>query len=451
VASTLKLFPDSDETIHGVSHLLRTGAMTSTQVVERCLANIDEWEPKVHAWVLIDRDGALKQAKKLDESRAFANSNSPLLGIPIGIKDIIDVAGWPTAAGFEPWKDRIAAGDAPIVERLRDAGAIILGKTVTTQFAFFDPPVTRNPWNLERTPGGSSSGSAAAVACGMCLGALGTQTGGSITRPASYCGVAGSKPRRWAIRRRGIVPLAPSMDHPGAIARSVRDLAILIDTITAVDEHLVSTLDKPLRRPPRLARFHGFFDDKADQTVRCAFDRAIEQLTNGRADFEEFRWIEGFDEILRHHRLIMATEAAAYHATNFAAHTNAYGPKIRELIEEGLPTKAIDYIHCQEHQRRLCEAFWQAWSEPKSDAVIVPATTTTAPSSASTGDPAFNSPWSFLGFPTISFPIGLAPDGLPLAIQLVGPFTDDLLFPAALWCERVIREAITGTCGQEPI
>ena len=224
----MKLFPDPEETIEGVGRALRAGERTCVDVLESCLAKIDEWEPQVHAWVVVDRDGAMEQARRLDEELAAGKCRGSLHGIPIGIKDIIDVAGLPTACGFPPWSGRVAEQDAAVVDRFRRAGAVILGKTVTTQFAWIDPPVTRNPWNLNRTPGGSSSGSAAAVACGMCLGAIGTQTGGSIIRPASFCGVAGFKPSYARVRfcEQGIVPFAPTLDHPGPIARTARDLKL---------------------------------------------------------------------------------------------------------------------------------------------------------------------------------------------------------------------------------
>ena len=167
--------------------------------------------------MLVDRDGALAQAQALDAELKAGHDRGPLHGIPIGVKDIINVRAMPTSCGLHRWaRDSLPIGRcAPIVARLREAGAVILGKTVSTPFAWLDPPVTHNPWNFDRTPGGSSSGSAAAVACGMCLGAVGTQTGGSITRPAAFCGVAGMKPTFGQISTEGIFPLAPSLDHPG--------------------------------------------------------------------------------------------------------------------------------------------------------------------------------------------------------------------------------------------
>src|SRR5215472_3096940 len=175
-------------TIHAAAEDLRRGCISPLDLLDACLARIDRFEPRIRAWILVDRDAARTEAERLTAEARQGHWRGPLHGIPLGIKDIFDVFDWPTAAGFRPWAQSIARRDATVVERLRQAGAVIMGKVVTTQFASFDPPPTRNPWNTDRTPGGSSSGSAAAVATGMCMAALGTQTGGSITRPASYCG-----------------------------------------------------------------------------------------------------------------------------------------------------------------------------------------------------------------------------------------------------------------------
>src|SRR5689334_13621607 len=207
-------------TIHEAAAMMRAGRLTPVDLLEQCLARVDRYEPHVRAWVVIDRAGARQQAERLTAELKRGQDRGPLHGIPVGVKDIIDVFDLPTGCGSKLWANSVARQDAGCVRKLRQAGAVILGKTVTTPFAFLDPPVTRNPWNLGRTPGGSSSGSAAAVACGMCLGALGSQTGGSITRPASYCGVAGCKPSYGAVSCEGVLPLAPSMDHPGPMAKT---------------------------------------------------------------------------------------------------------------------------------------------------------------------------------------------------------------------------------------
>src|SRR5687767_9187937 len=214
-------------TITEAAEFIRRGDFSPSELLEQCLARIDRYEDRVRAWVLVDRDGAREQAARLTAELKQNGYRGPLHGIPVGVKDIIDVFDLPTGCGSKLWSNSYARRDATCVERLRQAGAVIMGKTVTTAFASFDPPVTRNPWNLDRTPGGSSSGSAAAVACGMCLGALATQTGGSTTRPASFCGVYSLKPTYDRVSVNGVLPLAPSLDHVGAMANCVRDLSIL--------------------------------------------------------------------------------------------------------------------------------------------------------------------------------------------------------------------------------
>jgi aspartyl-tRNA(Asn)/glutamyl-tRNA(Gln) amidotransferase subunit A len=443
----MALFPNEHETIDGVGRALREGRTSCVEVLERCLDRIEEWEPRVRAWVVVDRDGALAQAGALDEELAAGNDRGPLHGIPVGIKDIIDVAGLPTAAGFRPWKDRVAEADAPLVARLREAGAIILGKTVTTQFAWIDPPPTLNPWNLERTPGGSSSGSAAAVALGMCLGALGSQTGGSITRPASFCGVCGFKPTFGALTAEGIVPFAPSLDHPGPIAPTVRDLGLLYQALRAdgaegwdlpaLTEHTT---------PGGMGRLQGIFHAKADPVMRQALDDAIDAFTEAGARVTEAPLPDDFGVVHSHHRVIMASEAAAGHERLFAGHRDDYAPRIAELVAEGLSFPAVEYIRCRQHQE---QARWTWQTIPyrheayeKVETLITPATVGPAPDTSTTGDPVFNAPWSYTGLPTISLPVGLSPDGLPLAIQLVGCRGETDLFSAALWCEAVIRRAL---------
>src|SRR5262245_4867483 len=274
-------------TITDAAGFTRRGALTPVELLEQCLARIDRYEDRVRAWVYVDRDGAREQAARLTAELKRNEYRGPLHGIPVGVKDIIDVFDMPTGCGSKLWANSYARRDATVVERLRQAGAVIMGKTVTTAFASFDPPVTRNPWNLDRTPGGSSSGSAAAVACGMCLGALASQTGGSITRPASYCGVYSLKPTYGRVSVDGVLPLAPSMDHVGAMANCVRDVATLFRTIAGADERdpgsrkqLVpdpfgERYDMP--RDPDLGYEHhwlcvtdDFFPTRCDDTMRTA-------------------------------------------------------------------------------------------------------------------------------------------------------------------------------------
>jgi Asp-tRNA(Asn)/Glu-tRNA(Gln) amidotransferase A subunit family amidase len=297
-------------TLHVAADDIRAGRLTPVELLEVCLERIDRLEDRVHAWVSVDRKGARAEAERLTAELRRGHWRGPLHGIPIGIKDIFDVVDWPTAAGSRLWKDRIAIQDATVVRRLREAGAVFVGKTVTTQYASFDPPPTRNPWDVSRTPGGSSSGSAAALACGMCLGALGSQTGGSITRPASYCGVVGLKPTFGRVSTDGVVPLAASMDHVGAMARCVRDLGTLYQTIA--DPENKQEGPSPAS-PPRLGRLRGLFENRADVSVLRMMDEACDRFRARGAAVVEVPLPTLFAEVTAGHRTVMAVEAAAFH------------------------------------------------------------------------------------------------------------------------------------------
>jgi len=444
----MRLYPDDSETIRGLGTRLRSGEINCAGIVQSSLTRIDELEPQIRAWVSVEREGSLQRAAELDAELAAGQDRGPLHGIPIGIKDIVDVAGWPTAAGSEGWKENIAAVDAALVTRLRDAGAIILGKTVTTQYASFDPPVTTNPWNSERTPGGSSSGSAAAVAAGMCPAAIGSQTGGSITRPASFCGVSGCKPTHGRVSLRGVLPLAPNLDHPGPIARTVDDLALLYETIAGYDPADPYSADRPIdavetmqSSAPRLGRLGGLFDSTDCADVAEIGDQAVQWWREAGATVDMAALPAGFDDVLPPHYLIMAAEAAAVHEGRFRAEPQEYGPCISKLIEDGLGASITDYIRARDLQVRMKRAILECFGDR--DALICPAATGPAPDRGTTGNPAFNSPWSFTGLPTVSFPIGLSSDGMPLAMQIVGrPFGEAALFQTARWLETVVRERL---------
>jgi aspartyl-tRNA(Asn)/glutamyl-tRNA(Gln) amidotransferase subunit A len=436
-----RLFATPDQTIDGAGRALREGRTTAVQILEGCLERTDYWEPRVHAWVVLDRDGAREQARRLDEEVRHGKDRGPLHGIPIGIKDIIDVAGLPTACGSKRWATRTAARDASVVKLLREAGAVIMGKTVTTPYAWIDPPITRNPWNLERTPGGSSSGSAAAVACGMCRGAIGTQTGGSITRPASFCGVAGMKPDKFAlIHRGGVQPFAPSLDHVGPLARTVDDLRLLFDAMHYPDfKPELDSLDA-VTCPPRLGRLRGFFDRRADAGVRSVVDEALGALAARSAEIVDCDDPVDFEAIVLDHRTVMATEAAGVHSQRLDEFPDDYPPRIRDLILEGRSLRAVEYYLARECIKPTQSRLLKVLKETELEFWITPSALSTAPDPSTTGDPAFNSPWSFTGLPTVSFPVGLAADGLPVSIQIIGSHLHHRsLLKAAEWCEQVIR------------
>lgn len=425
---------------------IRLGRLSPLDLLEQCLARIETYEPRVHAWVLVDAAAARQAAHQAANELAGGHDRGPLHGIPCGIKDIVDVAGWPTLAGSTTRSGHVAGRDAAVVARLRQAGAVLVGKTVTTEFASFDPPPTRNPWRLDRTPGGSSSGSAAAVALGFCLGAIGSQTGGSITRPASFCGVAGCKPTYGRVSAQGVVPLSRHIDHVGPLARTVSDLAVMLDAIAGYDPDDATTVDVPVgayaaacrnAAPPRLAVVTDPFFSLEDSSVGGAARAAEDRLRGAGASIEGIRFPPAFAEVLLHHRRMMAVEAAEYHEPIYGQRREQYGRHIAELIEEGFQTSAIDYARALVHRRQLQRELLSCFAD--FDALVTPATTTTAPAVETTGDPKFNAPWSYVGYPTVSIPCGLADDGLPVSLQLIGrPFDEVRLFAAAGWCERVL-------------
>jgi aspartyl-tRNA(Asn)/glutamyl-tRNA(Gln) amidotransferase subunit A len=434
---------------------IRQGRRTPLDLVDQCLARIDQLEDRIRAWVFVDRDGARAEAERLTRELKAGTYRGPLHGIPLGIKDIFDVFDWPTAAGSRLWTQSIARQDSTCVRRWREAGAIFLGKTVTTQYASFDPPPTRNPWKLDRTPGGSSSGSAAAVACGMCLGAIASQTGGSITRPASFCGVPACKPTYGRVSCFGVVPLAGSMDHPGTMANSVRDVAVLLQLMAGPDPldpvcddrpvpDYMTVLSRPIA-PPRLGRLRGLFEEQADAVTKTMLEKSLAALTARGATIVDVALPPAFGDVLARHRIVMAVEAAMFHESRLTRHPDDYDPNIRKLLGEGLACSAAEYGRTKEHQRALKESILTCFRDV--DALIVPATRGPAPDAATTGDPAFNSPWSYTGLPSVSFPSAWTPEGLPLGLQVIGkPWSEAELFPVAAWCEdclEVERRAVS--------
>ncbi|MCS7160577.1 MAG: amidase [Gemmatales bacterium] len=427
---------------------LRLRRISAEELTRQCLQRIEMEDAQLRAWVMVDAAGALEQARRCDEEFARGQVRSWLHGIPVGVKDIINVAGWPTRAGVAGIEPEPCTEDAPVVTRLRQAGAILLGKTVTTPYAAFDPPPTQHPWLVGRTPGGSSSGSAAAVARGMCYAALATQTGGSITRPAAYCGVAGLKPTFGRVSTRGVLPLAPHLDHVGAIASSVRDLAVMLAVIAGFDPqdrfsvHLpvppAASFLRPGPNRPRLGLISGPWDDRVEETMRQALREACDCWQQQGAVLQNLTTPLGFRDVLRWHRVIMAVEAAAFHETPYRNRPQNYPPKIAALVEEGLQIPAVEYVRCresQEHWRRQMLTCFHAV-----DALVTPAAPGPPPTAETTGDPCCNAPWSFLGYPTVGFPVKRTEANEPLAVQLVGrPFCEPCLLAIAAWCEEALH------------
>ena len=414
--------------------LIRAGDLSALELVEFCLAQIQRYESAVRAWVVVDVDGTRRQAARLEEELRKGHDRGLLHGIPIGIKDIIDVEGLPTRAGSPLRENHVADRDASVVASLRERGAVIVGKTVTTEFAGFDPPPTRNPWNENHTPGGSSSGSAAAVAAQMCMAALGTQTGGSITRPASYCGIAGLKPTHAVVDMNGIVPLSQGLDHVGPIAPAAGDLRLVFRA-------LVDRSDDQLRvhqttGPPRFSRIEEYFMESADENVREVTRAALDRLQETSLESCHQSLPPSFDEVHTMHRRIMAADAAGYHRDQFLKSPASFGPNISSLIQDGLQLPAADYQAALDHQQRFRSDVESLFQDGR--IAVTPATDTTAPGRLNTtGDPRFQSPWSYAGLPTVNIPCGLDSQGMPCGLQLIGPRdSEERVLAAAIWCEQ---------------
>jgi aspartyl-tRNA(Asn)/glutamyl-tRNA(Gln) amidotransferase subunit A len=365
--------------------------------------------------------------------------------MPIGIKDIIDVAGWPTKCGSK-LREHVppAEKDAGVVEYLRAAGAIFLGKTVTTEFACFDPPPTRNPWNLDHTPGGSSSGSAAAVATEMCMAAIGTQTGGSIIRPAAYCGICGFKPPLGILPMDGIMPLSAYLDHVGPMARTADDLEVVWLALKLGDRKVEAACVLERAEPPSaLAVCESFFRLHSSADVWTAFSNAVERIESAGVAIRHWGLPRGFDEAHVMHRRIMAVDAASVHRSQFERSPENYSPHIAKLIEEGLQISQPDYVQAIEHQREFKRAvlLWACDQENPHDrdawGVLVPATPTAAPPSLeTTGDPLFNSPWSYGTHAANTIPIGLSDAGVPIGMQILSHWEFGLKI--SRFCQQVI-------------
>jgi Asp-tRNA(Asn)/Glu-tRNA(Gln) amidotransferase A subunit family amidase len=420
---------------------IRDGAITSEQLVDACLARIREAEPQVQAWQFLDPEHALAQARARDEEHGSGKPAGPLHGVPVGIKDIIDTGDMPTEDGTVLHAGRTPARDATVVAMLRAAGAVIMGKTVTTECAYYHPGKTRNPHNPEHTPGGSSSGSAAAVGAGMVPVALGSQTNGSVIRPASFCGVYGFKPTHGLIPRHGILRLSRALDHVGFFSRSIEDLALLAEVLVGHDERdpdsrprarvpFVATAAQEPPLPPLLAFVKGPAWDRAAEETREAFDELVTALGDRIVEIE---LPESAAAALDWQRTIMETEMAANLEVEWDRGKERLSEQLRALMTRGRETRALDYQKALARIPLLNDGFAEIFE--RFDAIVTPPAAGTAPKGlGSTGDPAFCTLWTLLGTPAVTLPLMKGANGLPLGVQLVGPRHGDArLLRTARW------------------
>jgi Asp-tRNA(Asn)/Glu-tRNA(Gln) amidotransferase A subunit family amidase len=425
---------------------IREGRIASVELVTDCLARVDEVDADVQAWAFLDRDHALRQAEALDEHRREGRALGPLHGVPIGIKDIFDTGDMPTELGSPLWAGRTPRRDAAAVVRLRSAGAVIMGKTVTTEYAYFHPGKTRNPHDRERTPGGSSSGSAAAVAAAMVPGAIGSQTNGSVIRPAAFCGVVGFKPTHGLIPRTGALMLSRTLDHVGLFARSVEDVALLAETLAGFDQEDPDT--RPLARPalaavagsepplpPRFAFVRSPAWMHAEPATEEAFAELVEALGEQATEVDLGASLDG---AIERHRTIMEVEMAYNLHRDYERGRDQLSTQLRQLIERGREYKAIDYTRAVAGIGPLNEALAGLFDE--FDAILTPAAPGEAPCGlASTGNPVFCTTWTYLGVPAVTLPLLRSEAGMPLGVQLVGRRGNDArLLRSARWLVKTV-------------
>ncbi|KPJ78104.1 MAG: hypothetical protein AMJ54_05270 [Deltaproteobacteria bacterium SG8_13] len=424
---------------------MRAGEITSAELVRACLDHIAALEEQVGAWEFLDPEHALKQASEADKAMREGRGLGPLNGIPVGVKDIFDTRDMPTEDGTVLHAGRQPAEDATAVSRLRAAGAVVLGKTVTTELAVYSPGKTRNPHDLQCTPGGSSSGSAAAVAAAMVPLALGTQTNGSVIRPASYCGVYGYKPTYGLIPRHRVLQQSRPLDQIGVFARTIEDAALIAEQIMAYDDRdpdtvlrarpaLVEMLAEEPPVQPRLAFVKSPVWDQAETDTKEAFAELVAHLGENIVEVE---LPEIFTDAVEQHRRIMEADLARSFAREYARGKDKLSSILREMIERGQKVLAVDYNSAVSRipifNRALDKLF--EWH----DAILTPATTGEAPVGLeSTGSPIFCTLWTLCGMPAITLPILQGARGMPLGVQLVGPrFDDARLLQTARWLQHV--------------
>ena len=438
------------------AELIRKKELSPVELTDSYLDRIAALDDELRAWVTVDHDGARRAAAALRERVAADDPLGPLAGIPLGVKDVIDVAGLPTTASSQVLAAAPAAAeDADCVRRLRQAGAALLGKLHTAEFACADPPPTRNPWNAAHTPGGSSSGSGVAVAAGMAAAALGTQTGGSTLRPASYNGVVGLKASYGMISNRGVIPVAWSLDHVGVIARSVADAALVLagaaghDPLDPSSAPLASVYRAPesaADKAPVIGLIRPFFLERCEpEMLRHTLDVAARFEAAG-AQVREITLPESFDALVACAPVILRAEMYAYHREQFARHADRYGPLNRAILDAGARTTAAGYVLAQRQRPGLVAALEQSLAGV--DIALTPGTPAPAPRNTSTtGDASFQSPWTTAGLPAVALPTGVNEWGIPLGVQLIGHrWEDAALLRSALWCEKVAGFAAHPPC-----
>lgn len=421
--------------------MIRDGKLTSVGLVTEAFRRIEEEDGQLQAWACLDREGALARAAQMDAIRQFGQPMGPLHGIPVGLKDIIDTKTMPTACGTPIMAGRQPDSDAAIVERLLEAGAVIIGKTVTTEFAFMNPSVTRNPHNHAHSPGGSSAGSAAAVAAGHVPLAIGSQTNGSVIRPAAFCGTYGFKPTAGVISRRGLLQQSPVLDQVGVFAGTLEDLGLITDVLGGYDASDSASFARP--RPACLAgarseapvapNFVWFEMPYFDRLASDSRDGLMEVVDALGGQIEIIDAEKSFGGLVEAHTVIMEYQIAQNLGWVLDKHESDISEKIAATIRRGRKFTEAAFVEAAEMRAETITYFKTFFRDY--DAILAPAAPGEAPLFAdSTGDPIFSTVWTLCGLPCVTMPVLTSQNGLPVGVQLIGNAEeDDRLLRSANW------------------
>jgi len=440
--------PLSNLTAVNIVQSLKKGEFTCEELVTNYIDHINKYEKNVEAWEFFDETLILEQAKKLDQDHQLGKVHGDLHGVPVGIKDIFDTENMPTSDGTEIHKENPSWNDCTVVSKLKQAGAIIMGKTVTTELAYYSPGKTKNPHDPTRTPGGSSSGSAAAVASHMVPLAIGSQTNGSVIRPASYCGVVGYKPTKGLISRHLVLQISRALDQIGVFSNTLEDAALISEQLFGYDKQDPDTslsakpklLDATKQKPPLEPIFAYIklpFMDELDEDAKKGFEEIKDEL---KGKIDEIELPEGFVDIPEWHKVIMESDMARSFSVEYTKSKHKLSNNIIEAIERGMKYTAVEYNNALSKIDAANIYFKQFFYDY--DAILTPSASGEAPKGLkSTGNPIFCTIWTFCGMPCITLPLLQGKSGLPIGVQLVSSlFDDERLFRNASWLTKKIKK-----------
>ena len=427
---------------------IESGKLTALEVISACLNAIDSTDSRIMAWEHINREAVIERARKLDVHQSAGRRVGRLHGVPVGIKDIIDTANIPTACGSPILKNRVPENSARIVQLLESEGAVIMGKTVTTEFAFMNPSKTKNPHNLKFSPGGSSAGSAVAIAAGHVPLSIGSQTNGSIIRPASFCGVFGLKPSAGIIPRVGVLETSNLLDQMGAFANNIDDLALICDVLADYDAQDSQSFAMPR---PNFRKVINSYNPEQKAVAWIAFDYIDEMDSDAATAFEQIKSVLGSNlqqidatqstaSLLAAHKTIHETQIFQNLGSYLKTERKKLSAPVLEALERASSITRAEFDRAIEVRNEAIEFFEKLFLE--FDAIITPAALGEAPllSQNTTGNPVCCTIWSLVGFPCITLPVLSGANGLPIGVQLVGKYADDEnLMETSKWFLDILR------------